>query len=161
MATLEVVERAMELLARSKPGTDLATVSVEVYALVLEPVPDDVLLQAAVVLARSPGAFLPDAGTLYETSMDLTDQEPPAEDAWLLVLKHSRNASLGRDNPVQLPVRAARALRRIGGDEGWKEDEFPFRRKEFLEVYGTLRARERREAALALPEGDARKLIGE
>ena len=53
MATKETVKKCLAVLAGSKPGTDMTAVSLESYAVALEPVPDAVLEQVAVGLMRA------------------------------------------------------------------------------------------------------------
>ena len=157
MASREAVEQAYSLLGTTRPGADLDKIDIGACAMVLDPIPDEVLLSAAMAESRKGGDFLPSAGTLFQASLDIMDTEISADDAWALVEKHSRNASLRDNNPVKLPDRAARALELIGGDIGWRLDEMPFRRKEFLEVYGRLRQSWRDQAAL--PAGQAWKQL--
>jgi hypothetical protein len=150
MATKETVKRCLAVLAGSKPGTDMATVNLESYALALEPVPDAVLEQVTVAQTRVKGAFIPDSGTMFEECLDLLDPEPPVAKAWALVEKHARG------NHVELPPRAAAALAAMGGDpERWDPADLNFRRREFLAEYERQRNRWRANAQagrLALPK---------
>jgi hypothetical protein len=148
MATRDTVKRVMTLLAETRPGTDLAKIGLDAYVLVLEQVPDDKLTEAAVLLAREPGDFLPSAGTLFDRALDLMDQEPPAEDAWALVERKARGKA------VDLPERAAAVLANLGNWQDWTVDDLPFRKREFMDLYDKQRARWKRERALALPAGD-------
>ena len=148
MADFAVVTEILNLLIQTKPGSTLPENAVEGYTWVLEPIPNEVFMEAAAIAARSSGAFIPDAGTIFQTALGLLDTELPADEAWTLVLKHSQSASLGANNPVKLPERAGRALELIGGDVGWSLDEIPFRRKEFVEVYGKLEKRWRDDVAI-------------
>jgi len=153
MAMIEMVKKILTLLSQTKPGTDLSTVNIEAYHLVLAPVPDEVLEQASLILARQPGAFLPSAGDLYDASLDLLDESPDVADAWALVLRRARGAD------VDLPARAAKAVARIGGTTGWLEKDISYRRREFMEAYGEAGREWRERMALpgvtfkALPEG--------
>ena len=162
MASRETVEKVYALLGTTRPGADLTKIDIEACAMVLEPIPDSALLEAAVIVSRQEGDFLPSAGTLFQTALGLLDTELPADEAWTLVLKHSQSASLGANNPVKLPERAGRALELIGGDVGWSLDEIPFRRKEFIEVYGGLAKRWRDGVALGqLPAGTERRELAD
>ena len=157
MASQGAVEKAYALLGTTRPGADLEKIDIGACTMVLDPIPDEVLLQAAVIASRKEGDFLPSAGTLFQTSLSIMDTELSADEAWTQVLKHSKKATLGNNNPVKLPDRAARALDLIGGDVGWNLDELPYRRKEFLTVYERL-AQDWRDRA-ALPEGQKWKQL--
>ena len=160
MADFSVVNEVLGMLLSTKPGSTLPEDAPEGYTWVMEPIPNKVFMEAAAIAARTSGAFIPDAGTIFETALGLLDTELPADEAWALVLKHAQSASLGANNPVKLPERTARALELIGGDVGWSLDEIPFRRKEFIEIYGKLARRWRDGVALGqLPAGDDRKRL--
>jgi hypothetical protein len=163
MATVECVTDALDLLVRSAPGfqgIEDFEKTVQAWAAILEPVPDDLLRQAAVLTAREGWEYksFPKAGDLYQAAMDLADTEPPAEEAWLAVKRHSQNVN-AIVNPVKLEGRAAEALRLMGGDRGWMEDEYPFLERKFKEIYAGLRKRERQQQALALPSGGGKGLL--
>lgn len=166
MATIEAVTDVLDFLVRNKPGAPKMDVdefekTAQAWYVTLEPLCDEVVMQAAVVLAREKGDYLPSSGTLYNYCLDLMDDQPSADDAWALVDRYRHHASLGVNNPVKLPDRAMAALRAMGGNCGmWLEDDIAFRRREFLEAYGNLRARWKRESALALPAGEGRRLLG-
>ena len=161
MADFAVVTEALNLLLQTKPGTMLPDNTVEAYTLVLEPIPNETLMQAAVLLTRVPGAFMPDAGTIFQAALDLMDTEPPADEAWEHVLKYSSAASLSdADNPTKLTAREKRALQLMGGNCGdWLVKDFPFRRREFIEIYQRQEQRWRDDAAMALPGGQAWKQL--
>lgn len=159
MANFAVVTEALDLLLSTKPGSTLPDNAVEGYYWALEPIPDEVIIEAAAVAARTSGAFIPDAGTIYEAALDIMDTELPTDEAWELVLKHSKSASLGANNPVKLPERTARALDLIGGDVGWSMDELQYRRREFIEVYQRQSKQWRNDVSLGnLPAGNRRLL---
>ena len=145
MATLECVTDALDLLMRCNPQgaskiTDFEKTA-QAWWLILEPLPDEVVQEAAVHLARRGSQYgFFQVGDVYDRAADLVDPEPSVEEAWALVVKHSRNASLGDNNPVKLEGRTASALAAIGGDLGWLVDEMPFRKKEFVEQYGKMKA---------------------
>ena len=154
MATKETVKKCLAVLAGSKPGTDMATVNLESYALALEPVPDPVLEQITVGLMRVEGAFIPDAGTMFKAALDLLDPEPDDADAWALVVRKAKG------NTVDLPLRAKAALDAMGGNPGdWDPADLNFRRREFLAEFEKQRQSWRREARagrLVLPGGKVR-----
>ena len=162
MATKEAVTRALAFLARTKPGTDLAAVGVDEYVAVLRPVPDELLLDAAVLCAREPGAFLPDAGTLYTRALDLADDNPAPVEAWAMAVKA---ASTGRKDSLDgLPEVVARALVAVGFDDVAYGDQAqqPSNRARFLEAYKELAYRERtrvRAAGLELAAPSGMKMI--
>jgi hypothetical protein len=155
MATLEIVTEIFDLLVRSKPAARVDDVprTIQAWAFFLQDLPDAELWQAAVILGRTPGAFLPDVGTLADLALDLVDDQPPAEDAWALVVRYARYASQP-ENPVTLTERAANVLDTMGNCGDWTVDDLPFRKREFMDLYDKQRARWKRERALALPAGD-------
>ena len=150
MASRQCIVNILDLFVRSKPGARLDDPDkvVEAWALVLDPLPDDVVKAAAVNLARRDGDFMPSAGAVYQGALSLMDDEPSADDAWMQVLEHAKRATLGNDNPVKLEGRTERALELIGGDVGWNLDEIQFRRREFVQVYDSLEKQWRNQAAL-------------
>ena len=157
MADFAVVTEMLDLLLQTKPGTMLPDNTVEAYTLVLEPIPNEELMQAAILLSRKPGAFIPDAGTIYQAALDLLDTEPSADEAWEHVLQYSKAASLpDASNPTKLTEREKRALDLMGGNCGmWLVDEMHFRRREFIEIYQGQERKWRDDAAMALPGGQA------
>jgi len=164
MASKECVMNVLDLFVRSKPGARLhdADNVVVAWCLILEPIPDGVVMEAAVMLARDQGDFLPSAGSVFQTALGLLDTEPSAEEAWEHVLQYSKTASRPpEDNPVKLTERESRSLELIGGNCGqWLIKDHPFRRKEFIEAYGGLAKRWRDGVALGqLPAGDDRKRL--
>ena len=162
MAARETVEKAYALLGSTRPGADLTKLDVEACTMVLDPIPDDAVLKAAIMLSRKEGDFLPSAGTLFQTALDLLDSEPPADEAWTLVRQHASHASLSTTNPVHLPERIATALENIGGDIGWTLDEIPYRRREFIAAYERLGKQWRTSIALGnvpcLPGAEQKRL---
>jgi len=166
MASIECVANVLDLLVRSAPGfqgIEDFEKTVKAWVAILEPIPDDLLGKVVVLMGREGWEYqaFPKAGDLYQMALNLVDPEPLAEEAWLTIKQHSRyaNTRSDNDNPVKLGGRTAEALRLMGGDRGWLEDELPFRRKEFLDVYAGLRKRQRQQAALALPEGNGKGLL--
>jgi len=144
MATIDTVKKALTLLSKTRPGTDLSTVSVEAYQAVLSPIPDRVLERVSILAARQPGAFLPSAGDLYDAALNLLDDQPNVDDAWVLVWEKARGYS------VELPARTAAALKAIGGipQGGWEMGDVPFRRQEFVKIYEAEQRRWKQQAAM-------------
>ena len=161
MADFAVVTEALNLLLQTKPGTTLPDNTVEAYALVLEPIPNETLMQVAVMLTRKPGAFMPDAGTIFQAALDLIDEEPDADEAWEHIVQYSKAASRPpEDNPTKLTDRERRALDLMGGNCGdWLVKDYPFRRREFVEIYNAQERKWRDNAAMALPGGQAWKQL--
>ena len=162
MASEDCVINILDLFTRSKFGTKIQDFqqTVEAWMLVLQPLPDDVVMQAAVTLARQDSDFVPSAGAVYQGALGLMDTEPPADEAWEHVLQYSRAASLpDADNPTKLTAREKRTLDLMGGNCGqWLVKDYPFRRREFIEIYNGQEKRWRDQAAL--PGGQNILLIG-
>ena len=149
MATVETVGQVLDLLITTRPGSRVQNSDrlVKAYAVILEPVSDRVLWQAAMIAARQKGEFLPSAGTLFELALDLMDSAPTAEEAWPQVLKVAQ----GSADLDSLPRRAQRVVERIGGIEGWTEEEIGFKRAAFIKAYEAERRRERRAISMRTP----------
>ena len=163
MASENCVINILGLFTRSKFGTKIQDFqqTVEAWMLVLDPLPDDVVMKAAVTLARNDSDFVPSAGAVYQGALSLMDTEPPADEAWEHVLQYSKAASLpDADNPTKLTAREKRSLQLMGGNCGdWLVKDFPFRRREFIEIYQRQEQRWRDDAAMALPGGQAWKQL--
>ena len=162
MASENCVVQILKLFSRTKPGTriDEFSETVEAWVLVLHPLDDDVVTQAAVTLSRQDGDFMPSTGAVFQGALDLMDNEPAADEAWNSVREYSRYANrIGMDNPVKLTDRTSKALDLIGGNCGnWLDKDIPFHRREFIEIYDSLEKQWRNEAALSLPAGNRRLL---
>lgn len=161
MASENCVINILDLFTRTKFGTKIADFqqTVEAWCLVLEPLSDDVVMQAAVALARNGSDFVPSAGAVYQAALDLLDTEPDVDEAWTHIVQYSKNASRPPEhNPVKLTEREAKALAAIGGCAGWLETDLPFRRKDFIEAYGRQERQWRTEATRALPSGNRRMI---
>ena len=141
MAGIDAVTNVLAYLCGTRPGTDLARVDAEAYRIALEPVPNALLKEAALVASRQTGDFLPSAGTLVQIALDLADRELPEADAWELVRK------IACGGQAELPPRAAEALRAIGGPKGWPAD-MGIKRAQFAKAYEAARLEWRRRAAL-------------
>ena len=161
MASEECVVNILDLFTRSKFGTRINDFqqTVEAWMLVLHPLDDGVVMEAAVTLARNDSDFVPSAGAVFQAALDLLDTEPGGDEAWTQVLKYSKSASLRANNPVKISARVAEALRLMGGNCGdWLVDDLPFRRREFLDVYGRLEKTWRDQVA-ALPAPEGRRML--
>jgi len=161
MASEECVVNILDLFTRSKFGTRINDFqqTVEAWMLVLHPLDDGVVMEAAVTLARNDSDFVPSAGAVFQAALDLLDTEPGGDEAWTQVLKYSKSASLRENNPVKISGRVAEALRLMGGNCGdWLVDDLPFRRREFLDVYGRLEKTWRDQVA-ALPAPEGRRML--
>ena len=161
MASEECVVNILDLFTRSKFGTRINDFqqTVEAWMLVLHPLDDGVVMEAAVTLARNDSDFVPSAGAVFQAALDLLDTEPGGDEAWTQVLKYSKSASLRENNPVKISARVAEALRLMGGNCGdWLVDDLPFRRWEFLDVYGRLEKTWRDQVA-ALPAPEGRRML--
>ena len=163
MASENCVINILDLFTRSKFGTKIQDFqqTVEAWMLVLEPLGDDVVMKAAVALARNDSDFVPSAGAVYQGALSLLDEEPSADEAWEHVAQYSKSASLPPEhNPVKLTDRERKALELMGGNCGmWLVDEMHFRRREFIEIYQRQEQRWRDKAAMALPGGQAWKQL--
>lgn len=161
MASEDCVVNILDLFTRSKFGTKIQDFqqTVEAWMLVLEPLSDDVVMRAAVGLARNGSDFVPSAGAVYQGALDLLDDEPTADEAWTHVLQYSKAASRpDADNPTKLTAREKKALDLMGGNCGmWQIDEYQFRRKEFIEVYNRQEKQWRAQATL--PGGQTWNLL--
>ena len=162
MADFAVVTEVLNMLLQTKPGTALPDNTVEAYTMVLEPIPNDTLMEAAVVLARKPGAFIPDAGTIFQAALDLMDTEPSADEAWQHILQYSKAASLPDEyNKTKLTDRERRSLDLMGGNCGrWLIKDHPFRRREFIEIYNGQGQRWRDDVALLGQVPERKRLTG-
>jgi len=123
MATIQCVTEILDLFARSKPGANIRDFEkvAQAWYLVLEPLADEDVMDAALRLARTGGDFLPSAGAVYEAVLDDLDREPDAAAAWALVVRKSRG------NRVELPPRAKAALGAMGGNPGeWDPKDLAF-----------------------------------
>ena len=156
MASEQCVVNILDLFTRSKFGTKIQDFqqTVEAWMLVLEPLGDDVVMRAAVTLARNDSDFVPSAGAVYQGALSLLDTEPDVDLAWQAVLEVARGRS-----GIDLGDRAERALAAIGGCGGWLEDELHFRRKDFIEAWNRQERKWRDNAAMALPGGQAWKQL--
>lgn len=152
MSNMEVIEEVLALLRDTKPASwshfdamnddDMAR-KVANWHRVLSPIPQEQLIRAAVLFSRTGGPHLPSPSELFQKALELMDEEPPAEDAWALVLKRIR----GQD--VELPPRAEKVLVQMGGVSNLqKVDEEKWHRKAFLESYTARTVRARETAAL-------------
>lgn len=151
MADRTTVEEVMAFLRDNKPAewdrfkgmsADEYDRIITNWARTLEPVPDTVLLQVAVIAARQPGAYMPPPGALYDAALDLLDNAPDVADAWALVEKQARGSR------AELPDRVSKAVARMGGTGGWKEDEMGIKRAQFSKEYDRVRSEWKRQAAL-------------
>jgi len=161
MASVKCVADILDLFVRSKPGARLndADNVVQAWCMVLDPLDDEVVYEAALDLARKDGDFLPSAGAVFQGALDLLDTELGGDEAWTQVLKYSKSASLRENNPVKISDRVAEALRLMGGNCGdWLVDDLPFRHREFLDVYGRLEKTWRDQVA-ALPAPESRRML--
>lgn len=150
MATREVIEEIWDYLRDVKPAEwDKFRIPQKEYSRIIDnwtrtlsPIPEKVLWTAAICAGRTSGAFIPSAGDLYHKSLELLDTSPGAESVWPLVVKFA-----GGDD-VELPDRAVSVLMKMGGTQGWREADMPFRRQEFMKLYEAERARWQEKAAL-------------
>ena len=163
MASEQCVVNILDLFTRSKFGTKIQDFqqTVEAWMLVLEPLGDDVVMKAAVTLARNDSDFVPSAGAVYQGALSLLDTEPSADEAWEHIVQYSKAASRPpEDNPTKLTEREKRALDLMGGNCGdWLVKDYPFRRREFVEIYNAQERKWRDNAAMALPGGQAWKQL--
>lgn len=141
MANLNDVANAVEFLLASRSGTRLddedLTRLLKAYALVLSPIPTDLLWKAALDLSRHSGDFLPGAGQIYTRALELADDTPTVEEAWPDVL------AVICGKPRDLHPRAARALEALGGaatlQDATKNDIY---RAQFFKQYERERERD-------------------
>ena len=163
MASENCVINILDLFTRSKFGTKIQDFqqTVEAWMLVLEPLGDDVVMRAAVTLARNDSDFVPSAGAVYQEALSLLDTEPGADEAWEHIVQYSKADSLpDADNPTKLTDREKRSLELMGGNCGdWLVKDYPFRRREFVEIYNAQERKWRDNAAMALPGGQAWKQL--
>ena len=150
MASEECITNILDLYARTKLGTKIEDFNkmVEAWRIHMEPLDDKVVTEAAIIVGRNDTSnFIPSPGAVYQAALDLMDNEPSANEVWDDILRAARG-----HKDITLSERAARALKAIGGYSGWKEDDLPYRRREFIEAYQRLEQKWRSDMA-ALPGG--------
>ena len=150
MASEECITNILDLYARTKLGTKIEDFNkmVEAWRIHMEPLDDKVVTEAAIIVGRNDTSnFIPSPGAVYQAALGLMDNEPDADMIWRAVLERAR----GRKD-IELGNRGEQALAAIGGCGGWKEDDLPYRRREFIATYEKLEKRWRDDMA-ALPGG--------
>lgn len=175
MASANAILKVINLLADSRPGTKLPTgEQIEdmliAYSAILEPVPDDLLLKAAIVLARNPSQYqgsrpLPSAGELYSMALELADNAPTVDEAWkqaLWLAAHPPYPGLDHDLTIkpdnrQVHPRVRATLEAIGGMQ--KVDELGILRHQFEEQYCRLKTEWVAKAALEGGEAFANRQL--
>lgn len=172
MASNKAVAQILNVLADSRPGSrlpddDRLDRMIEAYALVLKPVPDDLLKRAAVLAARQPGDFLPSAGTLYDLALDLADDAPDSGEAWgqawTLICRGEMPAldvdlSVPRA-PLVVHPRVRTAVQALGGVGALQElDKKGLHRHQFEQAYKSLREEWKRKTAMEGFIGPERQL---
>jgi len=148
MASMRTVDEVLNLLIRSKPGVDRTMdgfqETVAAWHMVLEPIPDEVALRAAVLLARSPDAFV-NAGQVFDAALGLLDKEGSAEDAWKVVRSKAGGCSVPLRGRTALAVQVLPSLE---DRDAWSVDALPHLRRAFEAEYKRLEQEWRRAAAM-------------
>ena len=154
MATLTIIEEVLAFLRDCRPAewdrfkgmpTEEYGRILESWWKVLEPVPDALLVEAAVLHSRKPGAFFPSPGDLFQAALDLRDDSPPEGEAWKAAL------ALACGRTVDLHPLVAEALEAVGGRQELaqaNEADNRFYRAQFVKAYQAARERVRERALL-------------
>jgi hypothetical protein len=156
MASEKAILDVLDLFA-SVPalhGQPLKPRTPEAYRAALEPVSDDLLKQAAVLVLRREESYFPTPGKLFQAALELVDDQPGAVEAWGMLI---------RSIPYfeNLTVRIRRTVMALGGFQAISEMPSggdASTRARFIQAYEDA-TRKERLAVLMLPPGSAGVLM--